>query len=140
MQCNMPCKATKNTAKKSCETLCRLPQANHGSRGEHPTSHPSWVATCPTAGHMSPPCRPSGRAGPHAPYPIVAACPLRMAGMDPVSGEFDAILWNGYGIRVQGYVSLPQGREMSAEFHYRDLILYVCFGFIALEVYYWAGG
>ena len=65
MQCNMPCKATKNTAKKSCETLCRLPQANHGSRGEHPTSHPSWAATCPTAGHMSPPCRPSGRAGPH---------------------------------------------------------------------------
>ena len=119
----MPCKATKNTAKKGCETLYRLPQAIR-----------------PTTGHMPPPRRPSGQAGPHAPYPIVAACPLHMAGIAPVSGEFGAILWNGYGIRGENYVSLLQGSEMSAEFHYRDLILYICYGFIALGVYYWAGG
>ena len=151
MQCNMPCRATKNTAKKGCETLCRLPQANRGSRGEHPTSQPPWAATRPTTGHMPPPRQPSGRAGPHAPYPIVAvclhapypivaACPLRMAGIAPVSGEFGAILWNGYGIQGENYVSLLQGSEMSAEFHYRDLILYICYGFIALGVYYGAGG
>ena len=51
MQCNMPCKATKNTAKKGCETLCRLPLANHGSQGEH--SQPPWAAARPTTGHIN---------------------------------------------------------------------------------------
>ena len=35
----------------------------------------------------------------------------------------DAILGNGYGIRGQNYVALLQGSEMSAGFHYRNLIL-----------------
>ena len=32
-----------------------------------------------------------------------------------------AILGNRYGIEGQSYVVLPQGSEMSARFHYRNL-------------------
>ena len=34
-----------------------------------------------------------------------------------------AILGNGYGIQGQNYVALLQGSEMTAGFHFRNLIL-----------------
>ena len=35
----------------------------------------------------------------------------------------NAILGNGYGIQGQNYVALLQGSEMTAGFHFRNLIL-----------------
>ena len=41
-----------------------------------------------------------------------------------------AILGNGYGIQRQNYVALLLGSEISAGFHYRNLILGICFRLI----------
>ena len=38
-----------------------------------------------------------------------------------------AILRNGYEIQGQNYVTLLQGSEMTAGFHYRNLIFCICF-------------
>ena len=51
------------------------------------------------------------------------------------------ILGNGYGIQVQSYVALLQGREMSALSHSRNLILSICcFRITALNVCQWPNG
>ena len=46
-----------------------------------------------------------------------------MVNMVSVLSEDAAILGTGCGIQGQSYVALLQGSEISAGFHYRDLIL-----------------
>ena len=46
-----------------------------------------------------------------------------MVSMVLVLCEVAAILGNGYGIQGQNYFALPQGSEMPAGFHHRNLIL-----------------
>ena len=48
---------------------------------------------------------------------------LHMVSMALVLWEVGVILGNGYGTEGQNYVALLLGSEISAEFHYRNLIL-----------------
>ena len=48
---------------------------------------------------------------------------LRMVSMALVLWGIGATLENGYGIQRQNYVAFLLGSEMSAGFHYRNLML-----------------
>ena len=47
----------------------------------------------------------------------------------------DAILGNAYGIQGQNYFALLQESKMSEGFHYKNMILGICFRLITLNVF-----
>ena len=51
-----------------------------------------------------------------------------------------ATLRNQYGIQGQNYVALFTRKEMSAGFHYGNLILGACFRLMTLNIRMWCDG
>ena len=63
-----------------------------------------------------------------------------MVSMVLVLLEVGAILGNGYGIQGQSYVALFWGSAVPAGFHYRNLILGICFQLLMMNVFQWCNG
>ena len=65
---------------------------------------------------------------------------LRMVSMVLVLLEVCAILGNGCGIQGQNDIALLYGSVMPTRFHYRNLILGICFQLIMMNVFQWSNG
>ena len=54
--------------------------------------------------------------------------------------QWELVLFWGMGVEFRGKIILHYSREMTAEFHYRNWILGICFKLPAWSIYQWPGG
>ena len=130
MQCDMPCKATKDTAKKIVRPCADCPRQIRDPEGNIPPASPHGQlparppATCPCRAHP---------AGEPVPMPQAPLWPR-----PPAHGEHGPSLMGAWCNSAEWVWDsstklcfIASGSEMSIEFHYRDLILYMLWTYLS---------